>query len=146
MYHFVLIAYSLNTQVMLILILIDVLHSQKAVFNFEKGSNGQNHSSSGSHNPVKKSPHKISKSSPLGQGISPTLIAIWETIYIYIYDLYIYIYIHIYIYVYIYILYIYIYICICIFYYTYNIKTQIWYDCVKHLFKLSIYLNPYAFF
>ena len=84
MYHFVLIAYSLNTQVMLILILIDVLHSQKAVFNFEKGSNGQNHSSSGSHNPVKKSPNKISKSSPLGQGISPTLIAIWETIYIYI--------------------------------------------------------------
>ena len=38
---------------MLILILIDVLYSQKAVFSFEKGSNGQNHSSC-SHHPVKK--------------------------------------------------------------------------------------------
>ena len=33
---------------MLILILIDVHHSQKAVFGLEKGSNCQNHSSSGS--------------------------------------------------------------------------------------------------
>ena len=40
---------------MLILILIDVQYSQKAVFSFEKGWNGQNHSSSGSHHLGKKS-------------------------------------------------------------------------------------------
>ena len=38
---------------MLILILIDVHHSQKAVFSFEKGSNHQYDSSSGSCDPVK---------------------------------------------------------------------------------------------
>ena len=42
-------------QVMLILILIDVKYSQKAVFSFDKGSNGQNHSS-GSYHLVKKNP------------------------------------------------------------------------------------------
>ena len=41
---------------MLILILIDVQHSRKAVFSFEKGSNYQNHSSSSSLYSVKKSP------------------------------------------------------------------------------------------
>ena len=40
---------------MLILILIDVQYSQKAAFSFEKGSNGPNHSSSGSHHLIKKS-------------------------------------------------------------------------------------------
>ena len=40
---------------MLNLILIDVQHSQKAVFIFEKDLNGQNHSSA-SHYLVKKSP------------------------------------------------------------------------------------------
>ena len=40
---------------MLILILIDVQYSQKAVFSFEEGLNGQNHSS-GSHHQVKKIP------------------------------------------------------------------------------------------
>ena len=45
---FVLISCSLYTQVMLILIL------NEAVFSFEKGSNGQNHSCSFSHHPVKK--------------------------------------------------------------------------------------------
>ena len=39
---------------MLILILIDVQYSQKAVFSFE-GLNFQNHSISGNHYPVKKS-------------------------------------------------------------------------------------------
>ena len=39
---------------MLIFILIDVQYSQKAVFSFEKGSNQQNHSSSGSLHLVKK--------------------------------------------------------------------------------------------
>ena len=38
---------------MLILILIDVQYLQKAAFNFEKGSNSQNHSSSGSYHLVK---------------------------------------------------------------------------------------------
>ena len=41
---------------MLILSLIDVKYSQKVVLSFEKDSSGQNHSSSGSHHPVKKSP------------------------------------------------------------------------------------------
>ena len=41
---------------MLTLILIDVQHSQKAVFNFEKDSNRQNYSSSGSLQSVKKTP------------------------------------------------------------------------------------------
>ena len=41
---------------MLILILIDVQYSQKAVFSFEKGSNHQDHSSSGSLHLVKKIP------------------------------------------------------------------------------------------
>ena len=53
---FVLISYSLDTQVMLILILIDVQYSQKAVFSFEKGSNCENHSSSGFLHPVKTFP------------------------------------------------------------------------------------------
>ena len=41
---------------MLILILIDVQYSQKAVFSFEKGLNLQNRSSSGSLHLVKKFP------------------------------------------------------------------------------------------
>ena len=41
---------------MLILILIDVQYLQKVVFCFEKGSNGQNHSSSASHHHIKKIP------------------------------------------------------------------------------------------
>ena len=41
---------------MLILILIDVQYSQNAVFSFQKCSNHQNHSSSGSHHLVKKIP------------------------------------------------------------------------------------------
>ena len=53
---FVLISYSLDTQVMLILILIDVQYSKKAVFSFEKGLNRQNHSSSGSLHLVKNFP------------------------------------------------------------------------------------------
>ena len=41
---------------MLILILIDVQHLRKAVFSFEKGSDRQNHSSSGSLHLVKNLP------------------------------------------------------------------------------------------
>ena len=37
------ITYSLHTQVMLILILIDAHYLQNVVFSFEKGSGGQNH-------------------------------------------------------------------------------------------------------
>ena len=51
---FVLISYYFETQIMLILILIDVQYSQNAVFSFENFSNRQNHSS-GSHHLVKKS-------------------------------------------------------------------------------------------
>ena len=54
---FVLIPDSLDTQVMLILIVIDVHNSQKAVFSFEKGLNCQNHSFSGSLQPVTPPPH-----------------------------------------------------------------------------------------
>ena len=46
---FILALYSLHTQVMLILILIDVQYLNNVVFSFEKYSNGQNHSSSGPH-------------------------------------------------------------------------------------------------
>ena len=56
---FVLISYSFHTQVMLILILIDVQYSQNVVFSFAKGLNCQNHFSSGSHHPVKKLPPAV---------------------------------------------------------------------------------------
>ena len=45
---------------MLILILIHVQYSQKAVFSFEKGLNNQNHSLSSSHDLVKKN-HPLAK-------------------------------------------------------------------------------------
>ena len=60
-----LISYFLDTQVMLILVLIDVQYSQKAIFSFEKGMIGRNHSFSGSYCPVKNpsnnsdSPHSL---------------------------------------------------------------------------------------
>ena len=61
---------------MLISILIDIQYSQKAIFNFEKGSNRQNYCSSGSLHPVKKSPpSKIFDSHLTGGGAdSPTPI------------------------------------------------------------------------
>ena len=46
---FILTSYSLHTKVILILLLI-------VVFSFEKCSNGQNHSSSGFHHPIKNPP------------------------------------------------------------------------------------------
>ena len=51
---FVLISCSFETQVVLILISIDAQYSKNAVFSFEKFLNCQNHSSSGSHDLVKK--------------------------------------------------------------------------------------------
>ena len=41
---------------MLILILIDFQFLHNVAFSFEKDSNGQNHSSSGSHHPINNSP------------------------------------------------------------------------------------------
>ena len=63
---------------MLILILIDVHHSQKAVFGLEKGSNCQNHSSSGSLHLVTPHPHgKISDSPhPLALFGKPCFISV----------------------------------------------------------------------
>ena len=45
-----------NFMLILVLILINVQHSQKAAFSFEKGSNHQNHSSLGSLHPIKNLP------------------------------------------------------------------------------------------
>ena len=57
---FALISYSFETEIMLILILIDIQYSQNAVFSFKKFSNHQNHSSLGSHYLIKKSPQQCS--------------------------------------------------------------------------------------
>ena len=57
---------------MLILILIDVQYSQKAVFSFEKGLNHQNHPSPGSLHLVKRfPPRKISNPPPSRGGFTP---------------------------------------------------------------------------
>ena len=54
-------------------ILIDIQYSQKAVFSFEKGSNRQNHSSSGSL-------HLVKKFSTIKFPIPPQfLTAVWKT-------------------------------------------------------------------
>ena len=53
---------------MLILILIDVQYSQKTVFHFKKGSNGQNHSFSGPHHPVPPPGNFQSPPPPNGAG------------------------------------------------------------------------------
>ena len=52
---FILTSYSLYTQVMLILILNNVQYLHNVISSFEKGSNGQNHSSSDSQHPLKQS-------------------------------------------------------------------------------------------
>ena len=74
----------------MILILIDVQYSQKAVISFQKGSNGQNQSFSGFQHLVEKTPpppphRKILISPILGGGIfppPPTFNAIWKTLHI----------------------------------------------------------------
>ena len=53
---FILPSYSLHTQAMPILILINVQYLQITVFSFEKGLNGQKYSSSDSHQPIKQFP------------------------------------------------------------------------------------------
>ena len=62
---------------MLILMLIDVHNSQKAVFSFEKGPDHEHPSSSGSHHLVKKSNPAIFRflTPP-----PPPLNAVWKTL------------------------------------------------------------------
>ena len=64
---------------MLILILMNVKYLQNVVFSFEKGLNGQNHSSSGSHNSIEKSPPAKFPISPTGV-ICPPLNTFWKTL------------------------------------------------------------------
>ena len=75
----------MDTQVMLILILIVAQYSQKAVCSFEKGFHRQNHSSSGFPHPVKQIPPVKFLIPPLvGYPPPPTLTTIWKAPYIYI--------------------------------------------------------------
>ena len=57
---------------MLILILIDIQYTQNVVFSFEKGSNGQNHSSSVYYHLIKNIPQQNFSFPPVG-GFPPTL-------------------------------------------------------------------------
>ena len=66
---------------MLILILIDVQYSQKAVFSFGKGSNCQNQSSSGSLHAVKKSSHPHPSKISISLPPTPPLTATWKTLH-----------------------------------------------------------------
>ena len=66
---------------MLILVLIDVQYLQRKLFSFEKGSNRQKRSSSGSLRSVKKSPPvKFPIPPPLGDFPPPPLTDIWKTL------------------------------------------------------------------
>ena len=50
-------------------------------FSFEEGQNGQNHSSSDTHHPIKNSPQQNFYSPPLGRDILPKpLNVIWKTL------------------------------------------------------------------
>ena len=72
--------YSLYTQVMIILILIDVQYLQNVLFRFPKGLNHQIHSSN-SPPPDKKSPHHLIKNPPQQNlSSSQTLNTIWKTV------------------------------------------------------------------
>ena len=78
MYHFCFnFIYSFGTQVILILVLIDIQYSQKAIFSFEEGSIDQNNSSSGSHHLIKKSSPAKYLICPLE--IPPLITTIWKT-------------------------------------------------------------------
>ena len=59
---------------MLILILINVQYLQNVVFSFEKGSSGQNHSLSDSHNQIEKSLQVNFSSTSL------PLTTVWKTL------------------------------------------------------------------
>lgn len=56
---------------MLIFILIDFQYSQNVLFSFEKGTDGQNHPSSGSRYPVKSFPQQKFASSPTRESPDP---------------------------------------------------------------------------
>ena len=77
LYHFYL---HLMLFVMLILILINVQYLQNVVFSFKKGPNDQNHSSSGSHHPIKKSPLAEFSTSLTGGNFPPYPNAVWKTL------------------------------------------------------------------
>ena len=68
------------TQVWLILILISVQYLQNVVFGFEKGSIGQNSSSSDSHHPIKKCPCSKVSHYPPTEGIPLPKKTIWKTL------------------------------------------------------------------
>ena len=80
MQFFFLTPYFLYTQVMLILVLMDVQYLQNVVI-FQKGSNCQMHFSLDSNHPIKKSPHPSKIYFPHVGGISPApLNTIWKTL------------------------------------------------------------------
>ena len=70
---FVLPSYSLYTQDMLILTLINVQYLENVAFSLKKGLSGQNHSLWDSH-------HLIEKFVPDKFSISPPLNAVWKTL------------------------------------------------------------------
>ena len=63
---------------MLVLVLIDVRYIQNVVVSFEKGSNGQNHTSSDSHHPITHTSSTISHPPPLTLPL--TNKAVWKTL------------------------------------------------------------------
>ena len=74
---------------MLVLILVDVQYLQKVVFSFQKGLDGQNHSS-GSNHMIKKSPSKIPNAPhPLTLLVKPCHIAIVHSQQLLAYYLYV---------------------------------------------------------
>ena len=81
---FILPSYSLHTQVMQILTLINVQHLQNVVFSFEKRFEWSNYSSSGSHHPIKNLPPAKFCIPPYrgwgGDCQPPPLNAIWQTL------------------------------------------------------------------
>ena len=77
---FVLTSNSLCTQVILILILIDVQYLQNVFFFFDKGSKGQNHAFQESHLPIRNHPSKYSHSSPTRGNFPLHLNVIWKTL------------------------------------------------------------------
>ena len=73
------------TNIMLVLILIDVQYLQNVVFGIEKGSNGQNHFLSDSHHLIKKSTTHENFQFPAvggdwGDSSPLPLNAIWKTL------------------------------------------------------------------
>ena len=77
--HFVFNSYSLYTHVLLVLILIDVQYFQNVVFSLEKDSKSQNHSSSGSHHPIKKvPPSKIFHFPPIVEDFTHPWLLFWK--------------------------------------------------------------------